>query len=128
VQNYPGPWGRGEKNRRKNGGKKLGAGGCVGCNGGALASSGMEYLFHTQGIEYKYTIYIYSFLFFEFYVSKDVKGQGAQEFPKSSIHKRRRVEATEGCNINPSKYAKRTQVHKIREANFVDLLYKLRNF
>jgi hypothetical protein len=53
---------------------------------------------------------------------KDVKGQGAQKFPKSSIHKRRRVEATEGCDINPGKYAKRTQVHKIREENFVDLL------
>jgi hypothetical protein len=51
-----------------------------------------------------------------------MKGQGAQKFPKNNILIRRRVEATEGCDINPGKYAKRMQVHKIREANFVDLL------
>jgi hypothetical protein len=53
---------------------------------------------------------------------KGKKGQETQKFPKSKIHKRRSVEATEGCDINLGKYAKQTQVHKICEANFVDLL------
>jgi hypothetical protein len=34
------------------------------------------------------------------------------------------VEETEGCDINQGKYAKQTQVHKIRETNFVDLHFK----
>jgi hypothetical protein len=34
------------------------------------------------------------------------------------------VEATKDCDINLGKYAKRAQVHKIRETNFVDLLFK----
>jgi hypothetical protein len=51
-----------------------------------------------------------------------VKGQGAQTSSKDSVRKKRdKVEATEGCGINPGKYAKRAQVHKIRETNFVDL-------
>jgi hypothetical protein len=53
-----------EKKRRKN----HGAGRCVGCNNSALASSGMEYLFHTQGIEYKYTIYIYVYIYIYMYI------------------------------------------------------------
>jgi hypothetical protein len=51
--------GGGEKNRRKKGEKNHLAGGCVGWNGGALASLVTEYLFHTQCIKYKYT-YIYN--------------------------------------------------------------------
>jgi hypothetical protein len=39
----------------------------------------------------------------------------------SVVFEKERVEATEDCDINPGKYAKRTQVHKIRETNFVDL-------
>jgi hypothetical protein len=34
------------------------------------------------------------------------------------------VEATKGCDINQGKYAKHTQVHKIRITNFVDLHFK----
>jgi hypothetical protein len=33
------------------------------------------------------------------------------------------VEATECCDINRGKYAKRSKVHKIHKTNFVDLYY-----
>jgi hypothetical protein len=46
-------------NNEKNGKTKTGAGDRTAGSGGSLISSGMEYLFHTQGIKYKYYIYIY---------------------------------------------------------------------
>jgi hypothetical protein len=53
---------------------------------------------------------------------KRCEGTRAQTSSKDSVRKKRdRVEATEGCGINPDKYAKRAQVHKFRETNFVDL-------
>jgi hypothetical protein len=37
------------------------------------------------------------------------------------------VEATETCDINQGKYAKRSKVHKIRKTNFVDLYHNRRD-
>jgi hypothetical protein len=37
------------------------------------------------------------------------------------------VEATESCDINRGKYAKRGNVHKIRKINFVDLYHNYRD-
>jgi hypothetical protein len=39
----------------------------------------------------------------------------------SLLRKNSLVETTEGCDINPGRFATCTQVHKIRETNFVDL-------
>jgi hypothetical protein len=37
------------------------------------------------------------------------------------LRKNSLVGTTEGCDINPGRFATCTQVHKIRETNFVDL-------
>jgi hypothetical protein len=39
----------------------------------------------------------------------------------SHLHQNSPVEATKCCDVNPGRFAMCTQVHKIRETNFVNL-------